>query len=267
MKRSLKKASYVYAGGNVEIRDQALDLIADELSYKILVDSNVETRNVSLDSGNITDSIEGWKWYPQGDQGKGYVSNTLELSGIELHTYFLDGIILPADSTIVLLDGTTNLVDSICEFGGGTDTAIGIKCKGSLTIEGDGLLDVYGGTDAQGALDISRAIDAEGDLIIKSGTIEAYGESANSESTAICAAGVVTIEGGTITAEGGVSASRSVGIKGRSIIFEDGTIIAKAFGSGERYAALIQYSDDSDTFVHTGMSVLVHYDNRYVPVS
>ncbi|MDF2651500.1 MAG: putative surface layer protein, partial [Paenibacillus sp.] len=286
MKRSLKKgtailltlcmilalipqASYVYAGGSVEIRDQALDLTADELLYKILVDSNVETRNVSLDSENITDSIEGWKWYPQGDQGKGYVSNTLELGGINILTYDLEGIILPADSTIVLLDGTTNRVDSICEFGGETETATatGIKCKGTLTIEGTGALEVYGGTDAEGPLDISRAIDAEGDLIIKSGTIGAYGESANSESTAICATGVVTIEGGAITAEGGVSSSRSVGIKGRSITFEDGTIIAKASGSGERYAALVHYSDNSDTFVHTGMSVLVHYYNNYVPVS
>ncbi|MBN7773536.1 S-layer homology domain-containing protein [Clostridium aminobutyricum] len=177
-------------------RSASLDLTGEVVSYT----ASGGTENADPTEGNITDSVEGWKWYRSGDGEKGYAPLTLELSGINLVTGDPVGITLPAGTTIVLVDNTENIVKSTFTGTFGGAASYGILCKGNLTIKGDsGALTTIGsGADRGG----TSGVMAEGSLSIQGGHITAVGGLAFGSviSTGLRANQNITITGGTIYA-------------------------------------------------------------------
>lgn len=106
-------AKFAITGGEPsgpQKRTNSLDLTVTQLSYK--ASGSADPVNADPTSEDITDSVEGWKWYLHGDETKGYSARTLELNGINLETTANFGIKLPSGSAIVLADRTTNRVES-----------------------------------------------------------------------------------------------------------------------------------------------------------
>lgn len=170
---------------------------------------------------------------------------TLTLSGAHIHaadaaaaTY---GIRLPADSKIILADGTTNIVN-------GGDTSAGssfaVFAGGSLTIDGGGALTATGGNTQENSYGI---YSYGGTIHINAGTVTAVGGAATNESVGICSdmdplgsGGIIEISEGTVSATGG-TAKGSSGISARgnqvsggaSILVSGGAVTALGGTSSE----------------------------------
>ena len=180
-------------------------------------------------------------------------TKTLTLNGVNFTATAATAVKLPANTTIVLANGTTNTIT-----GGDSDssTCFGIFGVGSLIIQGTGTLNVTAG-DAEnnisygiyagekvtisGTADVtaeggeggsSFGIWAEYDATI-SGTVTAEGGTATDQcSVGIYANYEMTISGGEVKATGGtVSVSMSTGaysygINGKIVTISDGTVEA-----------------------------------------
>lgn len=208
---------------------------------------------VTLKSGVYTNTAQGWSYNTK------LTPKTLTLSGVNIHVASTDntvyGIYLPADSQIVLADGTTNTVTSGDTSAGSTSA---IYTEGTLAIEGDGTLIATGGN---ASLD-SYGISSYGGIIdINGGTITASGGNASNESIGIYAnmnengnGGVIDISGGKVSSTGG-TAKGSSGILARGnnahggaqIIVSGGEITAlggtsseyQAFGICAKFGSII----------------------------
>ncbi|MDF2999999.1 MAG: Peptidoglycan-binding lysin domain protein, partial [Bacillota bacterium] len=253
---------YAYAGGESIVQRTAklpLGDSSEQFGYTNTADVLVDS--VSADD-KITDSAEGWEWYPAGDSTQDYAVNTLVLKGINLETYNPVAISLPAGATIILKTDTTNVVRSTCSQV--PNNVIGIDCKGELSIKGDGSLEVQSGIGPY--LNTSTAISAAGNLNIEGGTIRALGQVAFYGSTGLFSAGVVKISGGNITAKSDTTmdSNISAAIKGASVIIEDGTVYAQAsLTHSVRYSILSDDGDGIETgIVTTGMVVRYNIDDN-----
>ena len=127
-------------------------------------------------------------------------TKTLTLKGVDF-----DGVVkLPENATIVLEDGTTNKIygASNPSDDGATTASCGILALGSLTIQGNGVLEVK----APDGSDISYGIYSSNDVTISGGTVTATGGEAGYGSFGIYATeGSVTIEDGEVNATGGTA--------------------------------------------------------------
>jgi len=157
-------------------------------------------------------------------------SKTLTLNGIDFVTTATTAVKLPAGTTIVLADGTTNTIkggDATAAANGTYHNNIyiyGIYAEGALTIKGEtagtGTLSVTSGehTNTGDAWTYSVALYANGDLKVKGGSVTTSGGKATSADCAF-SYGVELAEGGDLTVTGGTL----TGIGGESVDTKSGT--------------------------------------------
>ena len=155
-------------------------------------------------------------------------SKTLTLNGVNFETTAAIAVILPDDAKIVL-NG-----DNIITSGEATSMdSFGICALGDLTINGDGKLDVTGGT----ATGNSHGIYATNGLSISGGTVKAYGgDTSSGYSYGIYTDGSLTIsDDADVTANGGKANYNSYGIYANTglTISGDNTVVT-ATGGEER---------------------------------
>ena len=158
-------------------------------------------------------------------------TKTLTLKGVQYQSNARTAVKLPADSTILLADGTTNSIRggqmTIAENNTTGDYfvyayAYGVLCEGALTIRGSGTLSVTGTdlTNTGSADPTSIGLSAQ-KLTVESGNVTAQGGTAKStyydseKERGISAfsygvellnnAAVLTVSGGSLTGLGGVS--------------------------------------------------------------
>ena len=135
-------------------------------------------------------------------------TSTLTLKGVNFTTTADTAVQLPDGATIVLAEGTTNIIASNYE---GNDSSYGIYAAGSLTIQGSGTLTVTGG-DVPYEYSGSYGIYADKSVTIKGGTVTAKGGDATNGSYGIYTSYNVTVSGtAKVTATGG-TADNSTGI-------------------------------------------------------
>ncbi|MEZ4358402.1 MAG: hypothetical protein R2876_07285 [Eubacteriales bacterium] len=199
--------------------------------------------DVTLDDGIYTNTVQGWSY------DTNLTPKTLTLSGVNINVSSNDettyGIHLPANSKIVLADGTTNTING-SDMSTGSSSAI--YAEGTLSIEGDGTLIAAGG-DA--SLDSYGISSYGGTIDINGGTITADGGDASNESIGIYAnmnedgyGGVINISGGTVSATG-ATAKGSSGILARGNNASGG---AKVIISGGEITALGGTSSEYQSF-------------------
>ena len=170
--------------GSVVKRTTILDLTATVVTYK---NTSGTSDNANPAITEITQTAEGWSWYPYGNEIKDYPAKTLVLDNINLEVAYASGIKFPAGSTIVLADGSNNNVT------GGTMV---IWAIGNLTIKGTGELNVIG-------------------------------TSAPLMTSGIYCSGALTISGGTVTAAISGTSPSSYAVYTGTISITDGTLYAK----------------------------------------
>jgi len=129
-----------------QVRTQALDLTVGEVSYKSTAVSGttedgtvINTTKTSDTTKDITDTAEGWAWYPNGTtvDGTAYKGKVLVLNGFSLSdavdekNHLTVGI--PDGTTVVRVAGSTNGIEGNTVYAKGTVTFAG---GGSLTVSG-----------------------------------------------------------------------------------------------------------------------------------
>ena len=147
-------------------------------------------------------------------------TKTLTLNGVNFETTAAIAVILPDDAKIVL-NG-----DNIITSGEATSKdSFGICALGDLTINGDGKLDVTGGT----ATGNSHGIYATNGLSISgTATVTAKGGAAGYYSYGIGSDTTIDISGGTVYAEGGgTSSANSFGLCGIVVTISGADVTAK----------------------------------------
>lgn len=181
----------------------------------------------------------------------GYVPQTLTLSGATVNTAYTDGsghkygVYAQGHLNLVLADGSTNLIAGSALDISGSCTSYGFHVAETLTISGAGTLTASAGS-VVGENIKSYGIRAN-NLIISSGTVNAFGgavtnSTTNAYSIGIHATGNITINNGTVTAEGGAASgtdARSYGIFGGTIIINGGTVTARSASAPTTSRALI----------------------------
>ena len=170
---------------------------------------------------------------------------TVILSGVDITAISNDdshqwpGITCLGDAVIVLADNTTNNLKGGCQGSG-----IYVPGFKTLTIQGNGTLNVTGGNGAAGIG--GGSFSHLGNIIISGGTVTAtggYGATGIGTGSSFSYCGDIIISGGTVTANGGVYA---VGIGGgynesscQNITISGGTVTAtgdyRAAGIGSSY--------------------------------
>lgn len=142
-------------------------------------------------------------------------TNTLTLKGVNFTTSAITAVKLPAGTTIVLADGTTNTITG-----------------GDASVTGDELVPEIYGIYAEGVLTIRGETAGSGTLTVTAGSNSyfsygIYAEDYFDSETEQSVGGKVTITGGTVSARGG-AAEYSYGIFAGSIAISGGHVTAKA---------------------------------------
>ncbi|SHH65347.1 Listeria/Bacterioides repeat-containing protein [Sporobacter termitidis DSM 10068] len=246
---------------------------------------------------NLASPTEGWAW--------AYGTRTLTLNGLDLETSAGHAIQLPAGSTIVLADGSSNTAITNAS----ESTPYGIYSTGALTVTGgngssmsDGLcawgdLTISGGTIVavgRGSGMYSRGLYASGTLRIENATVTATGGDNVQYSYGAFAAGDIRLSEAQVTLTGGSGSAGSYGMMASpgSIMFSGGTTIARASGpsssvyamvlgasghsieapfmavlqqSGENYTVATQLSWDGRYYVCPGSNNAIASDLRIAP--
>ena len=170
-----------------------------------------------------TNAAEGWTWYATNTTVNGvtYAANTLVLSGLTVHTAASAALSVPAGTTVVLTEGTANVL-----YSGYTSTndedayTYGLYGAGDLNLRGGGSLNAVAGRAENIAKNhgcSSSGIYSEGTLTVSDAvTVTARGGIAaggneGSSSAGIFGKNAITVAGGTVTAAGS-SADVSFGI-------------------------------------------------------
>ena len=242
------------AANAVVTRTAMLDLTSTDGKYKA---TNGKEETVDFTKESVTDSAEGWSWDNE--------TKTLTLSGARIvvtePTYvpsaipslrngYYYGVLLPGDVTVVLTEGTENIIQA----GDATEVtpegivigSVGMgdarNLQTSVTICGSGKLTIKGGkptNDGNTAARISAGIYS-GNVIVKdSAKLEIYGDTAENINAGAYSRGVscsqMTItDNAQVTAKGGdvraVNSRESSGISASRPLIIDGSAILKAYG-------------------------------------
>lgn len=229
-----------------------LDL-SGEVSYRDN-SGNITTADASIE--DIGNSGEGWSWIA--------ATKTLTLDGVRiLCTEGTQGIHLPSDATLVLAEGSVNLVRS-CD---GNDAAspyfnAALMAEGSLTLTGTGTLIAAGGsttdtrTGSYGLLlptgnltvgggdytflggetgtPLTHGISLEdGSLTMSAGTLAAKGGNTTigGNSYGILVNGDFTLSGGEATALGGTASWTSRGLSLSGSLVQSGGVLTGCGGT------------------------------------
>lgn len=201
--------------------NQALNVFAPSGTMHLRTDNlDISLNNVT--QGNLT--ADGYHWDTE--------TNVLTLDGLCVANTSGDGIVLPADATMQLADGSTNLVKRI-----GTDTINqAIRGNSCLTIQGDGTLFALGGYTTNE----SRGIYLEGGYLnILSGEILAVAGNGSSAEGILTAGGSINISSGHVLAMGGSAplGNFSQGIRCGADINLTGSARVVAIGNVGKYAS------------------------------
>ena len=163
-------------------------------------------------SADISSAAEGWAWVQS--------TSTLTLSGVNINASGDTGIKLPAGATIVLADGSVNVIKA-----GDSTYSYGIYAAGALTINGNGVLTAISGISSCNTwidLDGSKGVASTAELTIGavgSPVITAIGGTAtDADSMGIYSDEDITITSGTITAVGGTAYCNSYGMIGYNFL-------------------------------------------------
>ncbi len=242
------------AANSVVTRRTMLDLTSTDGKYKA---TDGMEKTVDFTKESVTDSAEGWSWDNE--------TKTLTLSGARIvvtePTYvpsaipslrngYYYGVLLPGDVTIVLTEGTENIIQA----GDATEvTSEGIvigsvgmgdarNLQTSVTICGSGKLTIKGGkptNDGNTAARISAGIFFGNVNVKDSAKLEIYGDTAENINAGAYSRGVscsqMTItDNAQVTAKGGdvraVNSRESSGISASRPLIIDGSAILKAYG-------------------------------------
>ena len=242
------------AANSVVTRTTMLDLTSTDGKYKA---TDGMEKTVDFTKESVTDSAEGWSWDNE--------TKTLTLSGARIvvtePTYvpsaipslrngYYYGVLLPGDVTIVLTEGTENIIQA----GDATEvTSEGIvigsvgmgdarNLQTSVTICGSGKLTIKGGkptNDGNTAARISAGIFFGNVNVKDSAKLEIYGDTAENINAGAYSRGVscsqMTItDNAQVTAKGGdvraVNSRESSGISASRPLIIDGSAILKAYG-------------------------------------
>jgi len=233
-------------------RTTMLDLTSSAGKY-MATDGTVKT--VDFTTAPVTDSAEGWSW--------NHETKTLTLAGARIvvtepvltsigyggRGYYY-GVLLPGDVTVVLTEGTENIIQAGDAAGvipeGNVIGSVGMGDARNLqtfvTICGSGKLTIKGGKpvkDAKESARISAGIYF-GNVIVKdSAKLEIYGDTAENINAGAYSHGVrclqmtitdnaqVTAKGGNVSA---VNSRESSGISASRPLIIDGSAILKAYG-------------------------------------
>ena len=211
------------------------------------------TTALALLNAHKTENAENSKWDS--------TTNTLTLNGVDFTTTAAIAVKLPAGSTIVLAEGTTN---TITGGDSASEKCYGIYAEGSLTISGSGTLNVTGG-NTEGENDDSIGIYANSAMTISCGTVKAYGGDATGQygySCGIDATNGLSISGtATVTATGGTAGRYSYGIcvdnTGSSLTISGGTVYAEGGGTSGAssfglHGSVVTISGDADVTAKGG---------------
>ena len=235
-------------------RTTMLDLTSTDGKY--MATDGKET-TVDFTTAPVTDSAEGWSWDNE--------TKTLTLSGARIvvtePTYvpsaipslrngYYYGVLLPGDVTIVLTEGTENIIQA----GDATEVtpegivigSVGMgdarNLQTSVTICGSGKLTIKGGkptNDGNTAARISAGIYFGNVNVKDSVKVEIYGDTAENINAGAYSRGVscsqMTItDNAQVTAKGGdvraVNSRESSGISASRPLIIDGSAILKAYG-------------------------------------
>lgn len=242
------------AANSVVTRTTMLDLTSTDGKYKA---TDGMEKTVDFTKESVTGSAEGWSWDNE--------TKTLTLSGARIvvtePTYvpsaipslrngYYYGVLLPGDVTIVLTEGTENIIQA----GDATEvTSEGIvigsvgmgdarNLQTSVTICGSGKLTIKGGkptNDGNTAARISAGIFFGNVNVKDSAKLEIYGDTAENINAGAYSRGVscsqMTItDNAQVTAKGGdvraVNSRESSGISASRPLIIDGSAILKAYG-------------------------------------
>ena len=242
------------AANAVITRTTMLDLTSSAEKYMA---TNGKETTVDFTNASVTDSAEGWSW--------NHETKTLTLSGARIvvtePTYvpsaipslrngYYYGVLLPGDVTIVLTEGTENIIQA----GDATEVtpegivigSVGMgdarNLQTSVTICGSGKLTIKGGkptNDGNTAARISAGIYFGNVNVKDSAKVEIYGDTAENINAGAYSRGVscsqMTItDNAQVTAKGGnvkaVNSRESSGISASRPLIIDGSAILKAYG-------------------------------------
>ena len=161
---------------------------------------------ISVSDGDVLTDTLGGNYKISIANGATVTLKNAVINGVDNNNYKWAGLTCEGDCKIVLDEGSENSVKGFYEGYPGIYVPEGY----TLTIEGGGKLDVYGGDDAAG---IGCSYNSScGNIVINGGTITAtggdYGAGIGSGTSNLYttkSVGNITINGGTITATGGTN--------------------------------------------------------------
>ncbi len=253
---------------SIVTRTTMLDLTSMAGKY-MATDATEKTVDFTKDS--VTDSAEGWSW--------NHETKTLTLSGARIvvteptfvpspiqiykNGYYY-GVLLPGDVTVVLTEGTENIIQAGDATGvipegiviGSVGMGDASNLNKSVTICGSGKLTVKGGKPAKGGNKSGRISSGiySGNVIVKdSAELELYGDMAENTDAAAYSRGIgcshmtitdnaqVTARGGHVKAvnsreSSGISASQSLIINGRASLKAYGGDVTKNPGASNEWS-------------------------------
>ena len=275
----------------VVTRTTMLDLTSTAGKY-MATDGTENT--VDFTNTSVIDSAEGWSW--------NHETKTLTLAGARIvvteptfvpspiqifkNGYYY-GVLLPGDVTVVLTEGTENIIQA-GDAAGEIPEGIVIGSVGmgdannlnkSVTICGSGKLTVKGGKPAKGGNKSGRISSGiySGNVIVKdSAELELYGDMAENTDAAAYSRGIgcshmtitdnaqVTARGGHVKAvnsreSSGISASQSLIINGRASLKAYGGDVTKNPGASNEWstsmgicAAGFEASENASVYAYGG---------------
>ena len=228
-------------------------------------------KTVDFTNASVIDSAEGWSW--------DHETKTLTLAGARIvvteptfvpspiqiykNGYYY-GVLLPGDVTVVLTEGTENIIQAGDATGvipegiviGSVGMGDASNLNKSVTICGNGKLTVKGGKPAKGGNKSGRISSGvySGNVIVKdSAELELYGDMAENTDAAAYSRGIgcshmtitdnaqVTARGGHVKAvnsreSSGISASQSLIINGRASLKAYGGDVTKNPGASNEWS-------------------------------
>ena len=191
-------------------------------------------------------------------------TTTLTLNGVNFTTEAATAVKLP-DGAKIVLNGDNTIT------GGDSESAhcYGIRANGSLTIKGDGTLNVTCGDTTRDEGKSIGIFAYEGSVVIEGGTITANGGMAVHPSCGIYTnSGSVAISGGIVTVKGRTARDgRSSGIHAQSgtVTIEGGTVNATA--EGGRFANSYGISAYSGTVTISGGALIATGTNGALSIA
>ena len=234
----------------------ALSMVVGMLPTVALAEgSATETADFSADPTTALGLLNAAKTDGAEDSTWDSTTNTLTLNGVNFETTAAAAVKLPADSTIVLAEDTTN---TITGGNSASEGCYGIYAEGNLTISGSGTLNVTGG-NTTGTADGSRGCGIYTDqaLTISGGTVKAYGGATYKASLGIYSKNNINISGtADVTAIGGTATGDgSFGINAEGEVIISGGEVKAIGGTGRGSDGI--YSGISKVTINDGIVMAI----------